>query len=652
MEKKCKWHFKPEGGRDVGPNDPINENFKGRPYSSIVRESIQNSLDAVDDADNPVKVKFTFFHLKKADFPHLFDIESHIKQSAEYYSDNDNAKRLFGDMSSYLESASESLSCLKISDYNTVGMDYDASVRNTKSPFYAFLRAGGVSAKSHGSGGSFGFGKGAYYTLSPIKTIIVSTKTNLERFCFEGSTILTTHKSDSGEILTAYGYYDNNNGEPTCDEDSIPEIFKRDEIGTDVNVIGLWDVKNHKDLMIKSVLNNFWLAIYHGKLVVEIDGLVIHKENLENVISRNFSSDGSEGALAEMDAWNPTSYLKAVKYANETDNFLCFKDELETLGSVELYVYLEKGLPNRTAYFRKPKMVVFKKGTRKINGYAAVFICENDKGNEILRLMENPSHSVWEKENYPQDKGNPAKTARDALREIENFINKNLESLAKTNPNKKINIWGLEEYLFIPEDLLENDEKLEGAGNASSNVYGDRSGGISDIETGSTTTDKKCPIRIKPTINPKSPIKEEKKFEMEAEGEKIGTIYVPNPSPNPHPEPSPKPIPLQGKENDEGKSARIPIKIGLRVLAQSEGNQLYHILILISDRQIENAQLELFVGADDGGENGIDINFCDLGSPIGNLINNVSLSRGSNKIKVRFSDNLRHSVKLKAYEIQ
>ncbi|MBK6506737.1 MAG: hypothetical protein IPG02_13970 [Ignavibacteria bacterium] len=47
----------------------------------------------------------------------------------------------------------------------------------TDSPFYAFLRAAGVSAKKlSGSGGSFGFGKGAYFALSPIKSLVVSTK--------------------------------------------------------------------------------------------------------------------------------------------------------------------------------------------------------------------------------------------------------------------------------------------------------------------------------------------------------------------------------------------------------------------------------------------------------------------------------------------
>ena len=50
VEKNCNWHFAEQlGGREDGPNDPMQENFKKTPYSSLIRESIQNSLDVVLD---------------------------------------------------------------------------------------------------------------------------------------------------------------------------------------------------------------------------------------------------------------------------------------------------------------------------------------------------------------------------------------------------------------------------------------------------------------------------------------------------------------------------------------------------------------------------------------------------------------------------
>src|SRR5690554_4861298 len=208
MEKNCTWHFKPEGGGEIGPNDPLHITFKGNPYYSIVREAIQNSLDAVNDDSNPVKVSFQYFELDRSQFPSFFELEEHINQSLKYYNTNLDAQRLFGDMLKYLNGTEEGkkklqISCLKISDTNTKGMYFD---EGTSSPFYAFLRASGVSSKNlAGAGGSFGFGKGAYFALSPLKTLVVSSKDMNGNVLFEGATRLTTHKNDNSEKISAYG---------------------------------------------------------------------------------------------------------------------------------------------------------------------------------------------------------------------------------------------------------------------------------------------------------------------------------------------------------------------------------------------------------------------------------------------------------------
>lgn len=658
MEKNCKWYFKSEGGRDVGPNDPVDEKFKGQPYYSIVRESIQNSLDAVDDDNKPVKVDFTFFDLSRNDYPELFDIEHDIKQCQTYYHDNDNAERLFKNMLYYLNGDVEGrkrlhLSCLKISDYNTVGMQYDEN--DTKSPFYAFLRAGGVSAKSQGAGGSFGFGKGAYYTLSPIKTIIVSTRTTSNDVFFEGSTILTTHKNENNEKLTAYGYYDNNYGEPTQTEENIPEIFRRTEPGTDVNIIGLWDEPKRKRLMIKSVLNNFWLAIHDAKLIVQVDDVTIEKNNLEQIIDDYFSLDGYESGNAnEIESWNPKSYLKAVKYARTSDQFQLFEEALETVGNVKLYVYLEKGLPNRTSYLRKPRMVVFKRTNRKVNGYSAVFMCENEKGNEILRLMENPAHNEWRKENHPKNEGKVHKKARKAENEIRDFINSSLDSLSKIKTGKKIAFLGLEEYLSIPEDLLEKEEEeFDIEGNITNTVSGEQSNDTTDDETGMQTTDNE-PIKIKPTITQKQEVRKEAQIDTDELGDEDITVGGSNESEGGDTTPSDIGDKADKGERtqDETTLSKILIKVGFRALAQNENNELYHILIVHSEKQIDNAELELLVGSDNDRDDGIEVRYSDVGSVDKNAIKNVPLATGNNKIKIRFADNLKHSIKIKAYEIQ
>lgn len=656
MEKNCKWYFKNEGGNDVGPNDAIHLTFKGNLYYSIVREAIQNSLDAVNDDRFPVSVSFQYFDLDRLQYPSFFQLEEHINQSLEFYKTNSDAQRLFGDMIKYLSGTEKGkkklkISCLKISDSNTKGMSfYDG----TDSPFYAFLRATGVSAKRlTGSGGSFGFGKGAYFALSPIKTVVVSSKDASNNVFFEGATRLTTHKNEIGVKITAYGFYDNNNGEPVTIEENIPEIFKRTETGTDINIIGLWDEVDRNRLMIKSVLNNFWLAIHEHKLVVTINDVTISKENLEQVIDEYFPTEFESGNATEIESWNPKPYYKAVKYAEANDQFKVFSDVLGTLGKVKMYVYLEKGLPNRTALFRKPKMVVFKRTNRKINGYAAVFICESEEGNNILRLMENPAHNEWRKENYPSDEGRIHKIARKAENEYSDYVNAKLDSLAKLNTSKKVAFLGLEEFLSIPEDLLEKDDEAELSGENTSIFSGATTNDLSDDETGMQTTSKDEPITIKPTIREQSEVKEETGVEITEGGEETITVGGDNESGGGN-----KPGDDNGEtsetceQGNEQKDNRVLVKVKLKVAAQRENDILYHNLIVNTEKDIARAELELLVSGDNDKDDSIEIYSTDNGTVQGNKLNGIALSTGKNQIKIRFADNLKHSIKIKTYELQ
>lgn len=656
MEKNCKWYFGNEGGIDIGPNDPIHQTFKGNPYYSIVREAIQNSLDAVDDSSSPVTVTLQYFELDRLQYPNFFQLEEHIKQCLNYYKNNKDANRLFGDMLHYLNGNEKGkkklrISCLRIADFNTKGMSYIPD--DTESPFYAFLRATGVSAKMlRGTGGSFGFGKGAYFALSPIKTVIVSSKDERNVY-FEGATRLTTHKNDNTDKLTAYGFYDNNNGNPTQNEDNIPEIFKRNDVGTDINVIGIWKEVDRNRLMIKSVLNNFWLAIHDKNLIVTIDETTISRENLEQIMDDYFPNEYESSNANDIESWNPKPYYKAVKYAGANEQFRVFTGELEVLGSVKLYVYLEKGLPNRTSFFRKPKMVVFKRTNRKINGYASVFICENDNGNEILRLMENPAHNEWRKENYPKLKGRIDKIARKAETEFGNFVNEQLEKLSKVNISKKVAFLGLEDYLSIPEDLLEKEDESDLSGDNKSNSYGAPAKEISEDETGMQTTNIDTPVSIKPTIKPPIEVKEENCTELNDEGEEKITIGGDNEGGGgDEPSPDDGETGKQGTLTDEENNGRVLVNVKLKVAAQKEQDDIYHNLIINSEKDIDNAELELLVGDDNDKDDGIEIISTDNGEIKKNKLKKVSLLSGKNQIKIQFADNLKHSVKVKAYEIQ
>ena len=66
IELGCKWHFDPRGGQDQGPNDAKSIAFRKDSTAALVRESIQNSLDAVYDITKPVEVVFRFKKVTKS----------------------------------------------------------------------------------------------------------------------------------------------------------------------------------------------------------------------------------------------------------------------------------------------------------------------------------------------------------------------------------------------------------------------------------------------------------------------------------------------------------------------------------------------------------------------------------------------------------
>lgn len=69
-ENGCSWHFGAEGPVDLGPTDPMKGTFKSTPEINVVREAIQNSIDArPKGCVGPACVVFRLSRLERASFP-------------------------------------------------------------------------------------------------------------------------------------------------------------------------------------------------------------------------------------------------------------------------------------------------------------------------------------------------------------------------------------------------------------------------------------------------------------------------------------------------------------------------------------------------------------------------------------------------------
>ena len=263
--KQCEWFFSESPkNQDLGPNDAKFEIFKPD-INSLVRESIQNSMDAVDDDSIPVRMSFRIRSFQRNSFPKFFEIERHIKGCLDYW--GEDAKNVFDPIQKALQlsSGKDRLYYIEVSDSNTSGMDYEPG--NNKTKFHGFLHSTGASnKKSANSGGSFGIGKAAYFAMSPLRSIIVSTMTQEGVHTFQGVSMLCTHTVND-VLRTPIGFYSTNNENPVVDVDEIPYQFKRTEPGTSINIMGVQITSQddkadiYKEIKI-AVLRNFWAQLH------------------------------------------------------------------------------------------------------------------------------------------------------------------------------------------------------------------------------------------------------------------------------------------------------------------------------------------------------------------------------------------------------
>lgn len=655
-EKNCKWYFADQPNvQEVGPNNAMEQNFKNHPYAALVRESIQNSLDAVLDKTEPVQVSFSFREMNGSDYPQFFQLKEHIMGCLDYYPNNSNAKAVYEPMLKFFadEIHHNHLGYIRVSDYNTKGMSYEKD--KTDSPFYAFVRSAGVSAKEDTSaGGSFGFGKAAYYLLSPISTIIVSTCTTDNEKFFEGATSLCTH-TYQGRKKVAFGYYDDQEGKPISNEADIPAQFRRTNPGTDINILGF--KMQYKDEavkeMIEAVLRNFWLSVYDGKLEVNVnDSVKITKETISSLMEEYFEDNDDNTRKAGY--YNPRPYFDAVRFAKTTKNYQLLVGDLPLLGHVCFYIFKRKGAVDKIAYMRAPQMLVYSQRHKTNYGMYGVFYCDSEKGNDVLRNMENPAHNEWKACNW-RSGGRQNGMARVVLREMDDFINECLNKVFSLKDKIAIDIKGLEDFLYIPtsfdDDELEVDETPECVeGKPTGFFQEDGPSYTTDIpknEDNPTITPKSTPPSTGHVLINKS---------TSATNEPGGRLMAGHGEAEK--KPKSKGIQKPGNasetrtEDEKGEKGLFatPINIPYRTFSQVEGGIVYHYVVLHPKEEIGNVRLHFFAVGEESDEE-LQVEESNIGNVSGNIVRDVHLQEGRLRLRVRFTDNMKHSIKLAAEEL-
>lgn len=663
LEKECKWHFAEHlGGREDGPNDPMQENFKKTPYASLIRESIQNSLDVPLDINQPVRMEFSISRIRAKEYQSFFSLEKHIKGCIKHFKENKDAKNIYQPMVDKLQNIqcnyygdSANLYYIKVADYNTLGMNYEKDQNgrdDTTQPFYAFVRAAGVSAKGDTTaGGSFGYGKAAYFYISPLRTVFVSTQTTNDKHFFEGVSSLCTHEieGESG-LRVSVGFYDNNNGYPITDINKIPERFQRNEPGTDIYIMGI-DATDKEGIyreMIEAVLRNFWMSIESKKLEVKIDDTDINYDTLPILMGEYFPEE--HDTVKREKYYNPKPYWNAVRYAGSDSKHIVIRESLPIIGDVTFYALISKKATDKILYMRKPRMLVKARRTQSSNGFYGVFICDDPKGNEYLRETENPAHDEWKSSNWRKD-GRIVPKGREAIDDVDKFIISVMERMFSNQGSDVQQIQGLEDFLYIPT-AVEDDLEYE-----NDSLIGE----IVDIqseETGSITTNLSKPIISDNTNN--SSIgkvlitKGNDSLEKDDNGNRLSGHGTRKKKKKGGGGLGDKNIDGRYKDVEDGVSggtlSEIPVRY--RTFAQIEEGKTVHNIIIHSDYDFENGRIDLIVGGEQTEEK-VSIKSCfGAGEISQNSVYGLKLHKGKNTLKIMFEDNMKHAIKLDAYELK
>lgn len=645
-ETNYQWHFAPHtGGGEQGPIRAAKKSFTGDKYATLVREAIQNSLDVPLDASQPVRVEMKVQSIQLSNMEAFLSLKSHIEGCLTYC--GERAEETYRPMLEYIEGFNkyDKLPYLEVSDYNTTGMDYVEDDNTTN--FFSFVRSEGNSSKAdQQAGGSYGLGKAAYFNVSRIGALLVSTRTAEGKCFFEGVSTLCTHKIGETKF-TPWGFYDNNEGEPVQREEDIPVRFKRNEPGTTFCIMGI-DAKGGKEKeaiyseIRLAVLRNFWLSIYKGKLAVKVGDVEITRDNVRTMVELNFPDEEDRGRKNNI---NPRPYFKAVA-DTETDKH-CRKIEknIEQLGHVELYAYKHIGAKGKILFMREPRMLIYHQPAKDFYG---VFVCDNPGGNRILRKMEDIRHNSWEVKNCPEHNiiREQAKTAKEAM---DTFIKESIAALFPPRQDYLREIAELKEYLYIPT-AAEADDDFD-----TESLVGEAVD-VKDDEGGSPTT----------------VVKNEGKASSSEKKQTTGQVLVDDPAPAPHrPDPNGKHHGGHGKgkkgsgggttrnnssdvytpdPNGIGGSTKIQVPISYRSFAFSLLGKTMHRLVIRCEEDITDGELKIFIGGEQSKEEPT-IACSSEGIIEENSVKGVVLVAQQKKnIDLQFADDMKYALIVTAYE--
>ena len=270
MSNTPSWQFSPRGlGIDV-IQDSSSAHFRDDPIPKMIRELLQNSLDAkVEGLFVPVEVTIADTRVDpQAIGANELRLHLHACRERAEQDRKPKIQQLYAKALQTLDKAP--IRCLKVVDSNTTGLQgpsWDALV----------FQEGSVYKPGDAPGGSNGTGKNAVLNVSDLRTVFYSTrysngKEGRVEKC-QGKATLMAHPSPNNkkENVQHIGFFTMPDGKPILTND-IEGIFRLEDVGTGVFVMG-FNPRSPEwaNEVTRAIIENFFFAVHCKKLTVKIE---------------------------------------------------------------------------------------------------------------------------------------------------------------------------------------------------------------------------------------------------------------------------------------------------------------------------------------------------------------------------------------------
>ena len=686
MSQHFEWYFPDiKNGHKQGENDGMTDLFSGPTFHALVREALQNSLDAHQpDNDDPVRVAFSLRRIPASNLQDVLSLRNHIEAcmvACEESLDNEGGK--FSSMIKYLDSVKDGdILILDISDSNTKGMDfyYNEEEEECSGRFDSFFRCSGKPNSGTGTGGSHGYGKTTYFNASKIRCLLVSTMTSEGNDCyFEGVSWLCSHKIGKVHYVD-WGFFDNCEGLPlqaTKDnyQELIPYDFQRTEPGTTVSIIGVdiepGTVNNvYRDIK-EAVFRNFFVAIKEKRLIVDVDfgdGFTcsIDDSKMPDMLPQVFPGEFDTAKRNVIDRFNPRPYLRAYENAElisdkdtsmeeavenrKGKTYIKIQDHIDILGDVTFYGYICPEGTDTILYMRSPLMVVYATRDYVTKGFYGLFICDDVDGNDYLKQMENADHKKWEKEKFARSKDTSKYLRAEKIEnEMNAFVQKCVQIMFPQNVSEEEDV-DIEGFSMPAITEPEDYDSLIGQLVSEKPQNESEPGAPVDVELDSS---KSSPKKAEPSKGVAYPIKTVpaiKNNDGRYTGGKRGATKKKKRKDKGIP-------PFGGGTFDDtgaGKPSNVKesIPVGFRFISDEIEGVFKHTLKINSPCDAENVTIEISaVGESDTNQDGNNLHIVTTseGTAKGNTISGLTLKEGDgNELVFTLSINSEYSFSLKA----